>query len=395
MKDQKLYIVKTLHGLEDILSKELIALGANEVTKGVRMVQFKGDLEMVYKANLWLRTGLRILQPIKSFKAKTYEELYKKVQSINWENYMGLRDTFAVDSVVKSPVFRHSKYAALKTKDAIADQFRKKKGRRPSVNVDTPNLRLHLHINNTECALSIDSSGGSLHKRGYRMEMGKAPLNEVLAAGMVMMSGWDKQQPLVDPFCGSGTILIEAGMIARNIAPNRSRTHFGFMKWRNFNRRLWKKVKDEATAAEVKHNCELLGYDISSEVLVDARRNAMLAKIAQHIRFQSKPLHKCFPPEGGGFIITNPPYGLKVDAVGAPSGIDDFYTMFGSHLKKHAKDYTVWILSGNMDALKKIGLESSRRIVLFNGPMECRFCKYEMYEGKREDREKKDDLIIT
>ncbi len=368
---------KTHFGLENVLAEELKNLGANNIKALNRAVSFTGNTELMYKANLHCRTALRILKPIYKFTARNENVLYDGIQSIDWNKLMSFKNTLAVDSAVNSRFFNHSQYVALKTKDAIVDQFRDKFSIRPSVELDDPTIRINVHISEDECTVSLDSSGSSLHKRGYRLEKNEAPLNEALAAGLVLLSSWDKKSNFVDPMCGSGTILIEAALFAYNIAPGSIRKSFGFQKWRDFQPELWDKLCQEATDQITPFEHKLVGSDISSESIGYAKNNARLAKLEGKVTLLRKSFEEQTPPEGGGVLIMNPPYGERLKE----EDIDGFYKMIGDRFKAAYAGYDAWLISSNKDALKKLGLHPYKKITLHNGPLECKFQKFPMYAG--------------
>lgn len=379
-KNNKFQLVaKTFRGLEDVLYNELEQIGASELKKGNRMVEFTGDKELMYRANFHLRTALRILKPIADFKAKDENELYDKIQEIDWSIYFDLKNTFAVDSVVHSEYFSHSKYVALKVKDAIVDQFREKFQKRPFVDADDPDVRISIHISNDLCNVSLDSSGDSLHKRGYRIKTNKAPLNEVLAAGMILLSGWNKQNVFIDPMCGSGTLIIEAAMIANNIPPGIYRKRFGFETWKDFDNDLLEKIYEE-DSPEVDSQIEIIGSDISEIAVRISRENITNAGLKKKINVLIKPVESYNPPKtDNGIVITNPPYGERIKK----NEIDNFYKLLGDTFKNKYKGYEVWLLSSNFEAIKHIGLRPSQKMTLFNGPLECKFLNYSIYEGSK------------
>lgn len=378
-------VTKTQFGLEEILAKELTDLGATNVETHNRAVSFEGNKEIMYKANYCLRTGLKVLIPIAKFKAKNDIDLYEEVRRIDWNEYMDVDGTLAVDGILKSEYFNHSQYIGLKTKDAIVDQFRDKYGRRPNVDVDNPDLRINIHINKDDCTLSIDSSGESLHRRGFRGEMTLAPINEVTAAGMILLTGWDGKGVYFDPMCGSGTLLIEAAMIAKNIPPNMHRKKFGFESWKNFDAALWKKVKDEAIAKIKKSEATIIGGDSVFKVIDIARENIKRANLQDEIKLNNIRFEEQKPPAEGGISILNPPYGerLPIEEIGA------FYKTIGDKLKKDFKGYNVWIISSNIPALKKIGLQASKKLQLMNGALECKYHCYSIYDGTRDPKKLK------
>jgi len=367
-------LATTLSGMEEILEAELIELGAEHTEIHTRAVSFEGDTTLLYKANLQLRTALRILIPIARFQVLDENGLYEGVRSIDWKQHMRVIDTFAVYATVNSDQFRHSRYVALRSKDAIADYFREKQGRRPNVDTAAPRLTVRIHIYKNECTVLLDSSGDSLHMRGYRMEKGVAPLNEVLAAGMVRLSGWQPGQPFVDPMCGSGTIIIEAAMLALNKAPGLLRERFAFQSWKNFDHRLWEALIDEAKSAERAIDFEMLAADKEPRATSITRQNMERAGV-QGVTVIRKIFRHLEPPQGNGILVMNPPYGERMKE----KEIEGFYKMIGDKLKQDWKGYTAWILSSNKDALKRVGLRTSKKLTLFNGPLECKFHCFELY----------------
>ena len=375
-------IAKTIFGLEEILSSELQRLGARSIEVHNRAVSFTGDIGFLYKANLCLRTALRVLVPFKTFKVSDEKSLYNAIQSINWEDYMEVTDTFAVDTVINSELFTHSQYLSQKVKDAIVDQFRAKKGERPSVDLDRPTLRVNLHIFNDVATLAFDSSGESLHKRGYRDKTNLAPINEVLAAGLVLLSGWDKRSNFIDPMCGSGTILIEAALIANNIPPGYYREEFGFQRWEKFmpfDEELWNTIFDSSINKITNHNQTIIGGELSPNVAKKAKENCKLAKVEDIVSIRNCDMKDFDVPPGKGVVIINPPYGERM----VKDNIEELYKMMGDTFKQKFSGYDCWILSSNMEAFKHVGLRPSRKITLFNGQLECKFLKYEMYAGTK------------
>ena len=373
-------VAKTLYGLEEILAGELIALGANDVQIGRRMVSFTGDKELLYKANFHCRTALRVLKPIYRFKAKDADKVYEEVKKVAWENYLSLNTTFAIDSVIYSDDFNHSKFVAYKTKDAIVDYFMEKEGKRPSVRVNNPDLYINIHISHNDCTLSIDSSGESLHKRGYRIEQTEAPLNEVLAAGMILKTGWKGDSAFVDPMCGSGTLLIEAAMIALNIAPGMHRKGFAFEKWIDFDQELFDNIyNDESKEREFDFKC--YGSDISPMAIEVAQKNVRNAGLNKYVELQVKPFQQFTEAPQPGILITNPPYGERISS----RDLMGLYGMIGERLKHAFKDYKAWILSYKDECFDKIGLRPAEKIKLMNGSLECEYRCYEIFEGKNKD----------
>jgi putative N6-adenine-specific DNA methylase len=371
-------VAKTFRGLESLLAGELEAVGGGNIRTGFRVVYFDGDLEVMYRANFQVRTALRILKPFYEFRAKTDEELYKGVYSFDWSALLSENSTFAVNGVLSSPYFNHSKFLALRVKDAIADQFRAKTGKRPDVDTENPDVRINLHVSMDRCTLLLDSSGDSLHKRGYRTTTVQAPINEVLAAGMIMLSGWDRKTAFIDPMCGSGTIPIEAAMMAYNIPPGVYRKQFAFEKWPDFDKDLFNIIyNEEYPQPEVIP--VIVGSDMSTQAIAMARTNAKNAFMGNKIDFKIASFEDMMPPADEGMLITNPPYGerLKQDNIKA------FHMIMGDYLKKNFTGYTAWILSSNIEALKFTGLRPEQKIVLYNGPLECRFVKFSIYKGSK------------
>jgi putative N6-adenine-specific DNA methylase len=375
-------IAKTLAELEDVLAEELIALGANDVELGTRMVSFSGDKALMYKANVHCRTALRILKPFYAFKAESADGVYEAVKGLDWDNYLSLNTTFSIDAVVFSHIFTHSKFVAYKVKDAIADWFTEKYGKRPSVSVSNPDVVLHIHVSHNKCTLALDSSGESLHKRGYRTAQGDAPLNEVLAAGMILKTGWKGECDFIDPMCGSGTLLIEAAMIALGIPPGIHRTHFAFEKWKDFDSELFSAIyNDESGAREFNHR--IMGFDISPKAIAIAGNNVKNAGLKKYIDLEVKPFRQfAEAPSKEGLLMTNPPYGerLKVE------DLDELYAMIGERMKHVFPGFRACVLSYRKESFDAIGLRHSRRFFLYNGALECEMREYEIFSGKRDDR---------
>ena len=370
-------IAKTFMGLEPVLAKELTQLGANDVQIGRRMVSFKGNKELLYRANFQLHTAIRILKPIKHFKALSADDVYEGVKDIDWSEYIGIDKTFAVDSVVFSEEFRHSKLVAYKVKDAIVDQFREKTGQRPNISISNPDIRLHIHIADDQCTLCLDSSGDSLHRRGYRQESVEAPLNEVLAAGMILMTGWHGETDFIDPMCGSGTLLIEAALIARNMAPGLFRKEFAFEKWPDFDRDLFDEIyNDDSQEREFNHH--IYGYDVDIKAVNTARLNVKAAGLSSDITVEEQDFKNFTQPKNKSIMVTNPPYGERIstpDLLGT-------YKMIGERLKHQFTGNEAWVLSYREECFAQIGLKPSIKIPLFNGSLECEFRKYQMFDGK-------------
>ena len=383
MTQQFEIIAKTFMGLEPVLAKELAQLGANDVQIGRRMVSFKGDKELLYRANFQLHTAIRILKPIKHFKALSADDVYEGVKDIDWSEYIGVDKTFAVDSVVFSEEFRHSKFVAYKVKDAIVDQFREKTGQRPNISISNPDIRLHIHIAEDQCTLCLDSSGDSLHRRGYRQESVEAPLNEVLAAGMILMTDWHGETDFIDPMCGSGTLLIEAALIARNMAPGLFRKEYAFEKWPDFDRDLFDEIyNDDSQEREFNHH--IYGYDVDIKAVNTARLNVKAAGLSSDITIEEQDFKNFTQPKNKSIIVTNPPYGERIST----NDLLGTYKMIGERLKHQFTGNEAWILSYREECFAQIGLKPSIKIPVFNGSLECEFRKYQMFDGKmREFRE--------
>ena len=377
MKEEFELVAKTFHGLEEVLAKELTELGASNIEIGNRMVAFTGDKALMYKANFCLRTAIRILKPIKHFKANTADEVYDNVKAIAWGNYLDNTKSFAVDAVVFSNEFRHSKFVAYKVKDAIVDYFRDTTGERPSVRINNPDVLLNIHIAEDRCTLSLDSSGESLHRRGYRQEAVEAPLNEVLAAGMILMTGWKGECDLIDPMCGSGTSPIEAALIARNIAPGVFRKEFAFEKWVDFDQDLFDSIyNDESQEREFNH--KIYGYDNNPKANEIAIHNVKAAGLSKEIVLKLQPFQQFEQPKEKSIIITNPPYGERIST----EDLLGLYKMIGERLKHAFAGNDAWILSYRDECFDQIGLKPSIKVELYNGALECQFRKYQLFDGK-------------
>ncbi len=373
-------IAKTFMGLEPVLAKELTQLGANNVQIGRRMVSFTGDKEMMYRANFQLHTAIRILKPISHFTAKSADDVYEAVKGIDWTQYLDLSKTFSVDSVVFSEEFRHSKFVSYKVKDAIVDQFRENTGKRPNISVANPDIRLNMHIAEDKCTLSLDSSGESLHRRGYRQESVEAPLNEVLAAGMILMTGWQGETDFIDPMCGSGTLLIEAALIARNMAPGVFRKEYAFEKWPDYDADLFDRIyNDDSQEREFAHH--IYGYDIDVKAVNTARMNVKAAGLTKDITVEEQDFKDFTQPKEKSIIVTNPPYGERIST----PNLLNTYDMIGERLKHQFLNNDAWILSYREECFDKIGLKPSIKIPVYNGSLECEFRKYQIFDGKMRD----------
>ncbi len=372
-------IAKTFFGFEEILAKELQVLGAQEVEQGVRMVSFKGDKGFMYKANLSLRTALKILKPIYHFRAYNEQSLYKGIQGVNWSQYFSANQSFVVDVTLHSDHFNHSQFVALKTKDAIVDQFRDKFGKRPNIDKDFPDVRINIHIHNDQCSVALDTSGNSLHQRGYRTATNIAPINEVLAAGMLLLSGWDGQGDFLDPMCGSGTIVAEAAMIACNIPANINRKEFAFEKWNDWDNDLFDMIVDSLIKKTREFHYTIKGYDKAPSAVVKAKDNIKNANLDEYITISQQNFFDTDKETKGPLhMVFNPPYGERLDV-----DLERFYREIGDTLKQGYPGTNAWFITANLEALKFVGLKPSRKIKLFNGKLEARLVKYEMYEGSK------------
>ncbi len=375
-------VAKTFFGFEEILAKELQQLGAQEVEIGTRAVSFKGDKGFMYKANLALRTALKILKPIYYFRATNEQNLYKGIQGIDWSKYLNEGQTFVIDTTIHSDNFKHTQFVSQKAKDAIVDQFRDKTGVRPSIDKDFPDLRINIHIDRDQVSVALDTSGASLHHRGYRTATNIAPINEVLAAGMLLLSGWDGSSDFLDPMCGSGTLLAEAAMIACNIPANINRKEFAFEKWNDWDNDLFDQIIDALIKRTKEFHHTIIGYDKAPSAVQKAKDNIQNANLDDYVSivqgdfFESKkenvgPLHMVF----------NPPYGERLNIE-----LERFYREIGDTLKNNYPNTNAWFITANLEALKFVGLRPSRKIKLFNGSLEARLVKYEMYEGSKKGK---------
>lgn len=370
-------VAKTLQGLEDVLAEELQSLGAQDVNKGLRMVSFVGDKEMMYKANFCLRTALRILKPIKTFEAGGADDVYNAVKQIEWSDYLDLKTSFAVDSVVYSEDFKHSKFVAYKVKDAIVDYFREKTGQRPNISIVNPDIKLNIHISGNDCTLSLDSSGESLHKRGYRVATVESPINEVLAAGMLLMTGWRGECDLIDPMCGSGTIAIEAALIARNVYPGIFHTaKYAFENWKDFEPELLENIyNDDSAEREFAH--KIYASDIDITAVNAATANARSAGVSDIVEIKQKPFQQFTKPAEKAIMVTNPPYGERISS----PDLLGLYRTIGEKLKHQFVGNDAWIISYRQETFDCIGLKPSLRIPLYNGSLDCEFRKYQIFDG--------------
>ena len=382
MKNDNFYMLaKTMFGLEEALAEELRKLGAQNIKPMNRAVSFKGDKGFMYKANLNLRTALRILKPIAHFQAHDEKELYKKLCEIDWTAIFDLNATFATHATTHSEIFTHSKYASLVMKDAIADTFRNKFDKRPNVDPEMPDVSINLHIAKHTCTVSLDSSGDSLHKRGYKSDAVTAPMNEVLAAGLILLSDWNKISNFHDPMCGSGTIIIEAALIAYNIPPNIFRERFGFEGWKDFDPKLWETIKEASLDKETNYYGKITGSDNFQKAVRISRTNIDNALMHDNIKVTNSDFFETeIAP--GTFVMFNPPYGERIDL-----GVNDFYEKVGTTLKHNYQGCTIWLISSDIENMKLIGLKPNQKIKVMNGELECSFRKFEVYEGSQKTKQ--------
>ena len=384
MSDNFKMIAKTFYGFEEILSEELLKLGAQKIIKGNRNVSFYGDKGFMYKSNISLRTALKIIKPIKEFKFKDIDEYYKKIYEIKWEDYLDFNSSFLINSVVfNSKIFNNSKFTSLKAKDAIVDRFRNKFKNRPSINSFNPELKIEIHVNRNFCTISLDSSGESLHKRGYKKYNSAAPLNEVLAAGIILMSAWDKKSDLLDPMCGTGTFLIEAAMIARNIAPNLNRLAFAFEKWKDWDNELFETIEESVKSKEIEFEHKLYGFDISGAMIKKAEKNIEISGLEVDIEIVKKDFLTSIKTDNDKLhVLINPPYDKRISA-----DVNQLYKKIGDTLKNNYLYSDVWIITANLEAIKSIGLKSSKKIKLFNANLESRLLNYKIYPGSKKHKD--------
>jgi len=372
-------IAKTFFGFEEILATELRQLGAQRIELGTRMVSFYGDKGFMYKANLALRTALKILKPIKTFQVFDEKSLYTGMQAIDWAEYINENQTFVVDVTMHSEVFSNSLFVALKAKDAVVDQFREATGQRPNIDKDFPDLKINIHIDRNTCSVALDSSGESLHQRGYRSATNIAPINEVLAAGILMLSGWEGKGDFMDPMCGSGTILIEAAMIACNIPANVNRKEFAFERWKDWDNELFNLVLDSLLNKTREYHYKMIGYDKAPSAVAKAKDNVDNANLADYITIYNQDFFESEKTNDGPLhMVFNPPYGERLDI-----NLERFYREIGDTLKQKYSNTQAWFITGNLEALKFVGLKPSKKIKLFNGKLEARLVKYEMYAGSK------------
>lgn len=369
-------VVKTLHGLEEVLMKEVELLGGQNIKKRKRAVECEGKLPFLYEANLNLRTALRILVPVYEFTARNETELYDQVKSFDWSQFLDVRQTFAIDNTIFSEYFTHSKYTALKMKDAIADQFREKFDLRPSIDVEKPDILFNLHAYQDKFTISLDSSGRLLNQRGYREPGHQAPLNEVMAAGLLQLAGWNKNIPLVDPMCGTGTIIIEAVLMGLNIPPQINQKEFGFKNWNNFQPMMWNRIRAEAQGKIRSAPLMISGGDIDGHAVALAKEALKKLRMGRDVQIRQVAFEDFIPKFQTGMIITNPPYGERIG-----EDVDNLYKKLGDSFKNNFSGFDAWILSSNVQALKQLHLKPSEKMALFNGALQVQFCKYNLQEG--------------
>lgn len=377
--------LKTFFGLEQVLAEELQELGFENPELLNRAVQIKGSWKDAYYLNLHARCAISVLVEIAQFKIRKEDDLYKECSKIDWTSYFSIDKTFAIKGAVFSDFFKHSQFPFLLVKDAIADSFREKHGERPDVNVKTPQVVFDLYINRNIVTISMNTSGAPLFQRGYRQAVGTAPLNEVVAAGLIRMSGWDKKSTFVDPFCGSGTILVEAALMAAGIPPMIERQHFAFKNFANYDAECWEQIQAEATKRVSSLPCEIIGSDVNAEMVTKARRNLRGLPVGRFVKTSVNSFTDVKQPEGPGVMISNPPYGERMG-----EEIEEMYAMLGDWMKAEMKGFECWMLSSNMEALKHVGLRPDKRVKVYNGDLECSFRKFSIYEGSKKAKYQQD-----
>ena len=379
MKENFKMLAKTFYGFEEILEKELQQLGAQNLKRGNRFVSFEGDKGFMYKANLCLRTALKILKPIHSERIQNEESLYKVFYNFPWEDHIDVNSKFVIDSVVNGQIFTHSQFVSQKAKDGIVDQFRDRFSKRPTVDLNRPDLRINLHINNDYCTISLDTSGASLHQRGYRTVTNIAPLNEVLAAGLIQLSGWQANTDFLDPMCGSGTFLIEAAMFALKIPANINRKTFAFEKWKDWDPELFEIIKESQLKKVINPKIQISGSDKAPSAIEKAKQNIENANLSDFIKIQKKDFFQLDKQTKGPLhLLMNPPYGERLEG-----DINALYQGIGDGFKQSFPNTQAWLISSNMEAIKCIGLRPSRKIKVFNGKLESRLLYFPIYEGTK------------
>ncbi|MBO6533637.1 MAG: class I SAM-dependent RNA methyltransferase [Muricauda sp.] len=379
-------MAKTLYGFEPILAKELRNLGAGHVEEGVRNVTFEGDTGFMYKANFCLRTALKVYKPIKTFQVFNEKDLYRHIYELDWPSIFDVEKTFAIDSIANTEVFDNSMFVSLKAKDAIVDKFRAVVRDRPNVKTQDPDIRINIHIYKNTCTVSLDSSGNSLHQRGYRILTNIAPINEVLAAGLLLKSGWDGQTDFLDPMCGSGTFLVEAAMIACHIPANINRESYAFMQWKDYDAELHQKIVDASLKKVREFHHKIIGYDKAPSAVRKTQENVDHANLSDYISVERKDFFRTDKPvEGKLHMVFNPPYGERL-----PIEMEEFYGRIGDTLKQNYPGTEAWLITSNLEALKHVGLKTSKKIKAFNGKLEARLVKYDIYEGSKKDKSQGD-----
>lgn len=379
-------MAKTLYGFEPILAKELRNLGAGHVEEGVRNVTFEGDTGFMYKANLCLRTALKVYKPIKTFQVFNEKDLYRHIYELDWPSIFDVGKTFAIDSIANTEVFDNSMFVSLKAKDAIVDKFRAVVRDRPNVKTQDPDIRINIHIYKNTCTVSLDSSGNSLHQRGYRILTNIAPINEVLAAGLLLKTGWDGQTDFLDPMCGSGTFLVEAAMIACHIPANINRESYAFMQWKDYDAELHQKIVDASLKKVREFHHKIIGYDKAPSAVRKTQENVGHANLSDYISVERKDFFRTEKPvEGKLHMVFNPPYGERL-----PIEMEEFYGRIGDTLKQNYPGTEAWLITSNLEALKHVGLKTSKKIKAFNGKLEARLVKYDIYEGSKKDKSQGD-----
>lgn len=371
--------VTTFFGLEEVLAKELLHLGGRDIVEFKRGVSVVGDLGFLYKANLCLHTALKIVIPITKFTADNEYEFYDNIKRIEWEKFISVTDSIMIESVLNSEIFTHSLFANQKAKDAIVDRFREKTGSRPDVDLLRPMFKLYIHIFKNEVTLNLDSSGDPLYKRGYRSDINEAPMKEVLAAGLVKLSGWERHLELIDGMCGAGTIAIEAALWANNIPPGYYRSDFTFMRWRNYDEKLYETIYDSSINKIKENEVNIIANDIEEDTYKKAIINTQNAKVDDAVTCVNQSFFDLMPKRGGGVVILNPPYGERLPV----PEIEKMYKEIGNKLKKDFQNYNAWIITSSPEAIKSIGLRPSRKIHIYNGSLECRYLKFELYGGSK------------
>lgn len=380
--------VTTFFGLEEILARELQQLGGKNITPFKRGVSVVGDLGFLYKANLCLHTALKVIIPITKFTANNEQELYNAIKLIDWERFISNSDTIMIESVLNSDLFTHSQFVSQKVKDAIVDRFRERTGKRPDVDLLRPSFKLYVHIFRNEVSLNLDSSGDPLYKRGYRSDINEAPMKEVLAAGLVKLSGWEKHLLLVDGMCGAGTIAIEAALWANNIPPGYYRNEFGFMHWHNFDEATYETIYESSINKIREEKVDIIANDIDGPTLKKAKTNTKNAKVDDVVTCTQESFFDMKPSRQAGVVILNPPYGERLPV----SEIESLYREIGNKFKKDFKGFNAWVITSSPEAIKSIGLRPSRKIQIFNGSLECRYLKYEMYDGSKKASKNPDTM---